>query len=326
MAQRNSLSRLVEIDRQIRANEYPNPRTLAAEFGVSERTIYEDRRFLLDELSAPLVFSRKHKGWYYSKSTWTLPTVNISLNELLAFALAIEAARHALGASFEAELQSAARKICEGLQGKSSIDLESLRGHFIFAATSPSVISPVITPNLLELSDAIANRHRVRVLYFSARSNTTKWRLLEPHGLQNAEGEWRCFAFEPASNEMRTFNLARMKRLETKAQTFVPQPSFNVETFLRESFRHELGPVLHSIAVRFDASQAPYIREKRWHPTQTIEEEANGSLVLRFQARGLGEIARWVLSYGAHAEVLEPPALRQAVFEAAQALVARYTR
>ena len=65
--------------------------------------------------------------------------------------------------------------------------------------------------------------------------------------------------------------------------------------------------------MRFDSQQAPYIRERSWHFSQQIEELSGGALVVRFQTSGLGEIARWVMQYGARAEVLAPLELREIV-------------
>ena len=69
------------------------------------------------------------------------------------------------------------------------------------------------------------------------------------------------------------------------------------------------------MALRFDAYQARWIRERQWHPTQEVEELADGGLVLRITVAGGGDLKRWVLSHGSHVEVLEPEWLREAVAE-----------
>jgi predicted DNA-binding transcriptional regulator YafY len=56
------------------------------------------------------------------------------------------------------------------------------------------------------------------------------------------------------------------------------------------------------------------IRERKWHETQQdLEELPDGGVILRFRTGGLGEVKRWVMQYGAHAEVLQPEHLRRAV-------------
>ena len=64
------------------------------------------------------------------------------------------------------------------------------------------------------------------------------------------------------------------------------------------------------VVVRFTEGQAPYIRERIWHPSQDLEELEDGRVVLRLRAGGFYEIKSWALSFGAAAEVREPEELR----------------
>ena len=75
--------------------------------------------------------------------------------------------------------------------------------------------------------------------------------------------------------------------------------------------------------VRFAADQAPYVRERIWHPSQQLEELPDGRVVLRLRAGGFFEIRSWVLGFGAAAEVLEPEELREAVREEMRAALGR---
>ena len=47
---------------------------------------------------------------------------------------------------------------------------------------------------------------------------------------------------------------------------------------------------------------ARYIRERNWHPSQKIEENEDGTLVLQLQTSGLGEVKRWLMQYGSGAK------------------------
>jgi len=77
--------------------------------------------------------------------------------------------------------------------------------------------------------------------------------------------------------------------------------------------------------VRFDAYQARWIRERVWHPTQKLQELPDGGVLFEAEANPQ-EIKRWVLGYGSHAEVLEPPLLREEVKKEIEKMYARYFR
>jgi predicted DNA-binding transcriptional regulator YafY len=76
--------------------------------------------------------------------------------------------------------------------------------------------------------------------------------------------------------------------------------------------------------VRFRADQAPYVREREWHPTQTIRALPDGRVELRFRAGGTFEIMRWVLGWGDAAEVVRPLALRRQIAAVLRAAAKAY--
>jgi hypothetical protein len=62
------MRRLVELDRLIRDEKYPNARTFGKKWEVDPKTIQRDIAFLRDELEAPLEYDRRRRGFFYSRS------------------------------------------------------------------------------------------------------------------------------------------------------------------------------------------------------------------------------------------------------------------
>jgi predicted DNA-binding transcriptional regulator YafY len=60
------------------------------------------------------------------------------------------------------------------------------------------------------------------------------------------------------------------------------------------------------VKIRFDKAVAGYLKERKWHPSQEIEEYPDGSLVLSMTVNHLLELKRWILSWGSMAQILEP--------------------
>ena len=61
-----------------------------------------------------------------------------------------------------------------------------------------------------------------------------------------------------------------------------------------------------------------------WHPSQELDEQADGSLVMRLRVAGEGDLVRWILQHGARVEVREPEWLRERVGEVLREAAARY--
>ncbi len=68
-----------------------------------------------------------------------------------------------------------------------------------------------------------------------------------------------------------------------------------------------------TVVVRVRPDQAPYVREREWHPTQKLRTIRDGRLELTFRAGGTFEITRWILAWGDAAEVVRPVSLRRQV-------------
>jgi len=310
MSQRQQLERIFEIDRQIRAGDYPNAQRLAERLEVSRRVIFKDREFMVTRLGAPIEYDRDQGGWYYAKEAWTLPNIMVTEGELLAFFLSVEVAQRYIGTGLEGALRSAVDKFSRNIKGPVSVDLENLRAHYSFA--SP-ILAACNEEALLDLHHAIAGNQKIWMRYYTASRDEHTERTVRPYHLYNVKGDWYLIAFDELRGKFLNFLVGRMEDWEVLDQTFQREAGFSIEKHMGSAFQAERGGETAEVAIRFDAQQARYMRERRWHETQQIEELEGGGLVLRFQTSGLDEVKRWVMQYGGHAEVLEPEGLREAI-------------
>jgi predicted DNA-binding transcriptional regulator YafY len=76
--------------------------------------------------------------------------------------------------------------------------------------------------------------------------------------------------------------------------------------------------------LRFSPLAARYIREKTWHPTQRLDNQPDGGVVLTLRVNHLLEVKRWALSWASDCEVLGPEELRRLVREELSLLLGRY--
>lgn len=321
MSQRQQLERIFEIDRQIRSGLYPTADRLARKLEVSRRVIFNDRTFMVDRLGAPIALDRARGGWTYTDATWVLPSVMVTEGELLVFFLTVELARRYLGTAFENPLRTAMAKIGQGLKGPVSVDLQTLAEHYTF---EPPHAESAREQTLVDLHRAIREHRLVSMTYYTAYRNEKTDRTVEPYHLYNHDGDWYLVAYALARRDYRYFHVGRMERVKVLDRAFGPRRDFDLGSFLGQAFQVSMGEKQADIAIRFDANQAPYIRGRQWHATQSIQEHRDGGLTLRFSTSGLPGVMRWVLQYGDHAEVLAPAELRAAVAKETRAMARRY--
>jgi len=104
------------------------------------------------------------------------------------------------------------------------------------------------------------------------------------------------------------------------------------ETFKPPEGEHESAPEVFGfivkqpfpVRIRFSPDVAEYVSERTWSADQKITRRADGSVELRLSAGNELELFAWVLSFGAHAELLEPADTRDRLKETLSLMTARY--
>ena len=90
---------------------------------------------------------------------------------------------------------------------------------------------------------------------------------------------------------------------------FEVSADFDFEKFTATAFNMIWGET-QEVKIRFSPEQARYVQERTWHPSQKIvKDPKDGSIILTRQVADLGEVKRWLIGFGAEAEVLEPTEL-----------------
>jgi predicted DNA-binding transcriptional regulator YafY len=60
------------------------------------------------------------------------------------------------------------------------------------------------------------------------------------------------------------------------------------------------------VRIRFQPQVVRYLEERRWHSSEKLERQPDGTLIAEFQLTSFGEVKSWVLSFGSQAEILAP--------------------
>ena len=90
-------------------------------------------------------------------------------------------------------------------------------------------------------------------------------------------------------------------------------PQFGPDAMFGQSWRSPARSQFGEVVWRFDPRAADYARGFEFHPDQVIEDQPDGSLIVRFHASGWMEMCWHLYQWGDAVEVLEPEALREMV-------------
>jgi predicted DNA-binding transcriptional regulator YafY len=316
------LERLLQLDTLIRSNQRHTVESLAKAVERSDRTVRSDLAFLRDRLGAPLLY-KKAKGYHYTDPDWRLPSITLSQGELFALTLGARMLESYAGSAYAEELKGAIARLAERLPEQSWVDLQQLaEERILFRSGVETNLDPEVWRNLEE---ACRQQKTVQMTYYTASRDATGDRKFDPYLLHIYRGtNPYVIGFCHKRQTTRWFRVDRIRHLECLSDKFVRDPDFDAKAHLEMIFQHEVGSKSFAVAIWFDGATAPYIRERRWHQSQTLEEHPDGSVTLGMTVRGLNDLKRWVLGYGKGAIVREPPELVALVKAEVAGMIERY--
>ena len=314
---RPPLERMLRIHQLVQAGSFPNATSLAREIEVSTKTIQRDLEFMRERLNLPLGFDRLHNGFYYTAEVSAFPTMQITEGELFALVVAEKALQQYRGTSFEKPLLSALRKMEQSLPDTISLNLADIEQTISFRTRA----EPILDLKIFDvLAKAVSQRQQLE-LHYRKPGHKAEPRIVDPYHLANINGEWFLFAFDHARKDIRTFAPARIESAAPTGKTFERSQKFSLEKRLRDSFGVHAGEGKFEVVLRFTPRAADYIREKKWHPSQTLKDLKDGGAELRMKLSSLAEVERWVLSWAGEAKVLKPLELAESVRTAAKRIL-----
>lgn len=309
---------MLRIHQALDAGRLPNATILARELEVSTKSIQRDLDFMRDRLGLPIAYDSVRFGYAYTEKVSAFPTMQITEGELVALVIAEKALQQYRGTQFEKPLLSAIRKIEQSLPDAISINLADVEQTISFRTRAEPILNLEIFDTLAK---ATAHRRQLELRYRKPGSAQTEARLVDPYHLANINGEWYLFAYDHGRKDIRTFVPVRVQSVKPTGKVFERSARFSLENRLRDSFGVHSGEGRYDVHLRFNPHAADYVREKKWHPSQQLRELKGGGVELRLKLSSLGEIQRWVLSWGGDATVLKPSELATSVHQAAKKIL-----
>ena len=310
------------IVRRIQKGDYPSRPVLARELGWTTRTIQRDITFMQNREGVPIEYDFSRHGYYLTEKLADFPLLQISEGEIVALFVAQRAMAQYRGTPFEQPLRVACEKLMEGLKGEFSVAWGDLDAAISFRNIETN---PVDITVFKDLSLAVRRSREVTFDYCKLGAKNFENRRLRPYHLTCVNYQWYVLGHDTLRNEVRRFVLGRMQSLRVLNSTFSRPKGFSADKFLKGSFGVFSGDKPIEIRIWFDAFAARLVRERTWHHSQEIRQLPNDEIEITLTLTSTVEISRWILSWGAHAKVVSPLELVNAMTHTLQETIARYT-
>ena len=293
---------------------------LADLVGVSKRTVYRDLGAMERDAGLPIW---QDAGRYGLEEGAFLPPLDLTLHEAMTLFLAARVLAKASD-EYDSELIGAFVKLGSILPPVLAEHVQVTAD--LVAARPPD---PRFTRVFRTLTEAWAKRRIVEIEYDAAAydpsrgTRTARVRpfAIEPSALTHA---LYLIGFDEERGARRTFKVERIREARLTPSTFEPESGGATAAELARGWDVISDQPLETVVIRFSPSVARRVAETRWHVSQELRFEQDGSLLWQGRVAGLREIEVWVLGWGGSAEVLAPPELRASVAAQVAQAAGRY--
>ncbi|MBJ6725325.1 helix-turn-helix transcriptional regulator [Geomesophilobacter sediminis] len=280
--------------------------------GVNRRTIQRDL-VSIQEAGYPLTaeWTDGVKLYRFITGFKDVPPIRFTLQELMTLSLLRSQLDLLSGTPFRDDVESIFGKVNSVLPPRFAAHMERIA----------QVALPLIqgrrdyqgsAEHLKAIREALLYQKQLTVSYLPAGRSVPENYHFDPYTLLFQKGGIYLLGYAHERKALRTFALERIRGVEAGKERFEIPEGFNPGQALEGAFGLVAEPPME-VAVRFDREVGHSIKDRVWHRSQEIVEQEDGGVLLKFRAGGKMEILSWLLSYGAHAEVLEPPELREEI-------------
>jgi len=195
-----------------------------------------------------------------------------------------------------------------------------------------SVYTPAIAQRLAKLEQAISKQRTIRFTYWTARSDSTAERTVNPYGLFELNGVWYvvgddCEKDDP-TGARRTFRISRMRgeiKFATRRERDFRIPAeFNVTAY-RDRAAWQLEPEMAGVARLAVSADDTWLVNRLYGGQGEFEEHEDGSGTLTTEYSNLEGLSQAVLLMDGRLRPLEPDQLVTLVRDDLERVIALHT-
>lgn len=209
-------------------------------------------------------------------------------------------------------LDSLRRKIWANFDQRSKLridpDLELLAS-LQRTLVSPGPYAPAGRDTLGAIMQAILSARCLEFDYKAEHRETAEWRRVIVCGLLHGPISYLVGQQPGRNSQALLYRLDRMGGVKVSAMAGEARDDFDLDNWVAQSFGI-WRDAQEEIILRALPHCADRARNWRFHPKQQLDQQDDGSIIIRFRASGLQELADHIFTWGGGIEIIAPAELR----------------
>lgn len=312
-------ARLVKVEHLLYQNESGlTPAELARLCGVSSRTVYRDLQALQLEMGVPIW--QEGKRWGIAEGYFLPPihfTLAEALNVFLAARLMVSYAHR-----YDPNIASTFVKLNSVVPSPLKDQIQRTISWMQQMPMDKKHLSILGT-----VAESWVSQRQLKILYQALPRKQPIERVIEPYFIEPAAPGHSSYvvAFCHYRKGIRTFKIDRIESAQIVLQGYDIPSDFDANDFFGSSWGVVVEGEVKTVKLKVVAPEIIRVmQETKWHPSQVLEKQKDGSMIMTLQVTDTYELLSWILGWGEKMEVLEPPELRQDVIRTAKAMLGAY--
>ena len=262
--------------------------------------------------SAPIIYSKQHKGYAYSEVGFSISELNLQDEEWNALKFSAQLLYQYRNVPIFADFKSAIDRINTRFSLDLGIDEKIMNQAVQFERS----VAENGQEWIREIYDAIKSRYAIQFRYNNIYKKKTGDYTIIPYLLKEHRNRWYMIGWEEKREDYLTFALDRIESIETISIAHKRRTDFHADTF----FQHATGimegsskPVNVELAITEPISKLVLLEPI--HPSQKLISEKNGVTKISMNVYENEELYLRILGLGSNCTVLKPSSLRKNISE-----------
>lgn len=307
----SKISHLVQLLLTLQHKKFTTASELAETLNVDKKTIY---RYInnLNLANIPIHTKKGRYGGFYIDEEFYMRPPKFTLEELHAILTAEEILTSQKMFPFKNDLKNAITKI-KTICMEEHEELNNIyKNHKFDLNKLGNELN--LNEKVQYINTSMDRGRSLKIKYFSQSKNEIRENTIDPYNLIYRDGEWFIICYCHEKNRIETFKLSRIYDFKIINLIFIKPRDFSLKEYLESQWGIFSGEKT-LVKIRFNSLLNKFIKETRWSPSQIIQEEKDGEIILSLFLDDIGDIKSWILGFGGGAEVLEPNNLRIEISE-----------
>ena len=136
--------------------------------------------------------------------------------------------------------------------------------------------------------------------------------IIEPYGIKIADNH---YLIAKENEKLKTFKISRIQNIEVlEDDYFEKDEDFDINEYCSQSFGIFQGEI-YDVILQFSKDAAEDVLNYNFHPTQTMEQQNDGTVIVKFRASGSYEIITELLKWRNCVQIISPKRLKDEYFK-----------